>query len=263
MSWYAELVNYARRVRGDWGGSPESAAAALDELADSRPRRPSGSVVARAVAIYDGATGKQLAHDPSVYIDDVGTLVLKRGYRLSSSPSPWRRVLTPVGLHADSAAAVTALASNEIHFLYLGRVATTEAGGFSWAAVVEVTTAYAGGGLQPWAEIAIYTGQPVPNSGQTLNPLVNADVASVFNSTGTKVVSLSTGSAVEAGTDVWFACGCRTTGTPYQLRALLPDPIQQGIALGATGSGTSRLATQYNATLLGTTVRPAWCSVYL
>lgn len=255
----AELINYARRVIADWNGSPESAAAALDELADTRPRRPAGAVTDKGLVLWDGTSGKKLTDHGGITVDSLGRLVLPHGYLFE--PQLARRIMTPVGLHADSAAAVTALVSNEIHFVYVGRLITEEEL-FNWAAVVEVTTAYVSGGVQPWAQTAIYVGLPTPNAGAELTPLATTDVSAIVNSTGTKTISHQGGPA-PAGSDIWFAYGSRTNGTPFQLRALLPDPIQQGMAVTATGSGTSRLDDPYNAALLGAAVRPAWCSLWL
>jgi hypothetical protein len=159
-------------------------------------------------------------------------------------------VLQPVGLYAASLAAVTALATGQSYFVYLGRVPVALT---TLDLLLKVTT---GGATITWAEVAIFKGAPVLNGNASLTRLGFANVAAVVNTTGVKKVTVALAGGA-AGDDLWVCVGAAATTMP-QFRGLLADELQGGTFQVATVRPSLATAPQA-VTLAGAAVVPPWC----
>jgi hypothetical protein len=214
-------------------------------------------------AVFDGSGSPQVLDlngtanlNGAVNVSGVLDVNGQSGLTFDSTPATCK-VLAPIGLHAANTTSVTALVTREVHFLYVGRLLYPIT---SAKLQCEVTTAYVAGNF---AAVGLYSGVPVAGTSLTLSLLGQTDVSATFNSTGIKSVTITPSSTVVAGTDLWVAYGQRG-GTQYQLRALLPDVMQQGVVQAVlTTLLATNLAASYATSLAGTTIAPAWCSLWV
>lgn len=160
------------------------------------------------------------------------------------------RYLTGVGLHPANVTDATALASGDVHLIYLG---TAPQAITTCDVQMMVTTAAAS---ITWAEVAMYRG----DSTNSVRRCGYTDVSATFNSTGQKSTTVAL-SDVAAGDTLWVAYGSSAV-TPFQVRACLPDAIESGVfrTLGARPSTTTNFANPSNQWATSG-VNPAWVTV--
>lgn len=181
------------------------------------------------------------------------------GNVLSSNGSTWTSsapddpvMFAPIGLHAGSLTAVTALTSGTTYFEYIGSTSKIYT---SCSLIQNVTTAAA---TITWAEVGIFKGVPVLNGSASLTRLGFTSVATTYNSTGRKVTAVSL-SGQSIGDNLWVAFGSSAT-TPFQVRGMLADDMQSGVFQDASVR-PSTAASPQTTTLESATAVPSWVTV--
>lgn len=177
---------------------------------------------------------------------------------VSSAPSggadPDQMVFaTPVGLNPANLTAVTAFATNNSYFVFMGAAPKAYT---SCDVRVRVTTAAA---TITWAEVGIFEGNPPTFGGAaSLTRKGFTNVAATFNSTGQKTTTVAV-SGVAVGNRLWVALGSQAT-TPFQVRGMLADDLQSGVF--QTDASRPSTAASPEATVLGgATAVPPWVAM--
>ncbi len=163
-------------------------------------------------------------------------------------------MLAPIGLSMGNLTDVTANVSGTVYCLYLGRAlrAITTA-----TFLTRVTTAFVSGGVGTNAEVGVFTGAVVANGNASLSRVGFTDVATVFDSTGIKAVTITV-SGVSIGDPLWLAWGNTTNDTKFELRGMLADDIQSGVFTSVVLSRLSQVTVPVTAVLEAATTVPAW-----
>ena len=168
-------------------------------------------------------------------------------------------LLVPPGLHADTTTTKTSSANNRLQFVYVGKAGKALT---TTVVICEVATAYTltGGEASPWARIGVYTGQFADASSLTLTLRGSTDVTSTFNSTGRKTTTVAL-TGISEGDDLWIMWGSETLGINYELRALLPDVVRQGVVQRANTTGDHIEQDPATTLLESGTFNPPWISM--
>lgn len=181
-------------------------------------------------------------------VDKAGTITA-----LNHPTAPTQGFMRALVTDAASLTAVTAFATQDAYYVYLGRLQHPVT---SCNVVCRVTTAAA---TITYAEVAIFTGPPVANGAASLTRRGFTDVSATFNSTGIKNTAVTL-TGTTAGDDVWVVFASQAT-TPFQLRGCLADDIQSGIFQTTNGVRPSTAASPQATTLAGAAVVPPWVTV--
>lgn len=151
-----------------------------------------------------------------------------------------------------SLATVTAFVSDTAYFVYLGQADLADSQKIANIdIVVNVTTAFATGGVTPWAEVAIFssTGNFPTFANGSLTRRGSTDVSGTFNATGVKKTTVAV-SGITPGMHLWAAFGSKGT-TPYQVRGALADDLQSGAVQTVAAPAKLSTLSSPQATVLG------------
>jgi hypothetical protein len=153
------------------------------------------------------------------------------------------------GLHAANITTVTAITTGLCYAQWLGCAMSTVT---TIDVELQVTALVA---TITWAEVAIFTGNPVANAGTNLTRVGFTNVAATYNTTGRKKTTVAL-TGVAPGDNLWVVYGSSAT-TPFQIRGMLADDNQSGVFLTATTRpSTAAAATAF--ALGGAAVVPGW-----
>lgn len=206
------------------------------------------SVIDTASAIGSLLVDLRVGGVSKLSVDKAGTITARN---LPSAPTSG--FIKAVVNDAANLTAVTAFATQDAYYVYLGRAQHALT---SCDVVCRVTTAAA---TITYAEVAIFTGAPVANGNASLTRRGFTDVAATFNSIGIKKTTVTL-TGVSAGDDLWAVFASQAT-TPFQLRGCLADDIQSGVFQTTNAVRPSTAASPQATTLAGAAVVPPWVVV--
>ena len=169
------------------------------------------------------------------------------------------RLHFPSGQQVANLTAATGLTAQQCICVYLGRA---KAAITSVTIRCRVTTAYSFGfGGVPWAEAAIYKGDPVLGAAAALTRVGFLNVGTVINSTGLKSLAVTV-SGVTAGGHLWALVGSDGggEGTVAQFRGCLADDIRSG-QYNIFTARPSTTSSPAEVSLLSAAVVPPWFAI--
>lgn len=106
-----------------------------------------------------------------------------------------------------------------------------------------------------WAEVGIATSLDMTLGGQDLSMNGYVNVATTFNTIGTKDVDVPV--TIGPGEHVWALCGSQAT-TPFQVTRALGDAIAAGFILFADATRPSTMANPTTFAVTGASANAAW-----